>query len=829
MLALEEKTGEPPDQLDETICPSAYPQQSVTLEAKPGVPNTVTLHIIPPSPIKACLLCTMLRPVAAPHAAISTRCLVSRAPSSLLAFWLLSLLLGLCQSVENKCSSSNAATCTKCLALGPECGWCTQEDFMVDSAESERCDTVFNLKAKGCRAQFIEHPAVQLQVVSTKEANTQITPSEVVAHLRPGSKVNFMLRVHRFEKYPLDLYYLVDVSASMATSIEKLNSIGFDLSQKMIDFSHDIRFGFGSFVDKPVSPYISIHPDRIKNQCRDYKLDCIPPHGFIHRLSLTSNITQFIQIVSKQKISANIDNPEGAFDAMLQAAVCHKDIGWRKEAKRLIILMTDQTSHLALDSKLAGIVTPNDGNCHLKDNVYTRATDMEHPSLGLLGQRLVDNHVYGMFAVQGKAFDWYKDLMPLLPGTTAKKFDVTASNINNLVVEAYKALVSEMKIQVYNPMKGISVNITAICPDGSRHSGVEGCHNVKNNDKVLFNVTITMDNCDVDGGHNYIILKPIGFNETVKIKIHRTCTCQCNSPLRQKEHKCITEVHPDCPGVPCRDGNCSSGEYAHLSGKCKHSPTEPECSGQGICLCGKCYCHETKLGKIYGKYCEMDDFSCPYNQGKLCSGNGECEYGICKCFNGWEGDRCQCSSSKKACMDANGLLCSGRGTCMCGKCECTDDKSFGPLCQYCSGCSNTCTDNWNCEQAQHSLNRTIYPMKPFKTKWSTLVYYMDQTSEYFSDPWNLKIFFIIFTATFLLGFLITLIIRVIILQGDNNKSTSSSSYRVPTSMKDKNGLHNAFTSTVTYTREKPEDIIISNGSLAVHEALYKFEEKKHMY
>ncbi|CAI9573417.1 unnamed protein product, partial [Staurois parvus] len=189
----------------------------------------------------------------------------------------------------------------------------------------------------------------------------------------------------------------------------------------------------------------SIHPDRIKNQCSDYKLDCIPPHGFINGLPLTNNITQFIQIVGKQKISANIDNPEGAFDAMLQAAVCHKDIGWRKEAKRLIILMTDQTSHLALDSKLAGIVTPNDGNCHLKDNVYTRATDMEHPSLGMLGQRLVDNHIYGIFAVRGNAFDWYKDLMPLLPGTIAKQFDATASDINNLVVEAYKALVSEVK------------------------------------------------------------------------------------------------------------------------------------------------------------------------------------------------------------------------------------------------------------------------------------------------------------------------------------------------------------------------------------------------
>lgn len=39
-------------------------------------------------------------------------------------------------------------------------------------------------------------------------------------------------------------------------------------------------------------------------------------------------------------------------------------------------MMTDQTSHLALDSKLAGIVIPHDGNCHLKDNVYVKATSM---------------------------------------------------------------------------------------------------------------------------------------------------------------------------------------------------------------------------------------------------------------------------------------------------------------------------------------------------------------------------------------------------------------------------------------------------------------------
>nr|KAF6319622.1 integrin subunit beta 8 [Myotis myotis] len=217
-----------------------------------------------------------------------------------------------------------------------------------------------------------------------------------------------MLKIHPLKKYPVDLYYLVDVSASMHNNIEKLNSIGNDLSRKMAFFSHDFRLGFGSYVDKTVSPYISIHPERIHNQCSDYNLDCMPPHGYIHVLSLTENITEFEKAVHRQKISGNIDTPEGGFDAMLQAAVCESHIGWRKEAKRLLLVMTDQTSHLALDSKLAGIVVPNDGNCHLKNNVYVRSTSMEHPSLGQLSEKLIDNNINVIFAVQGKQFHWYK-------------------------------------------------------------------------------------------------------------------------------------------------------------------------------------------------------------------------------------------------------------------------------------------------------------------------------------------------------------------------------------------------------------------------------------
>ncbi|KAM4705146.1 integrin beta-8 [Rhinophrynus dorsalis] len=792
---------------------SNYSQKTVTLETEAGGPITI-VHILT-CPLKSCLICTMLSPAAAPYASAATRCPVNRASCRLRALWLLSLLLGFCQSAENRCSSSSADTCTKCLATGPECGWCTQEDFMVESTENGRCDTVFNLKSKGCRANLIEHPSVQIQVSNTKETNNQVTPGDLSVHLRPGGKVNFMLRVHRLEKYPVDIYYLVDVSASMHKNIEKLNSIGSALSKKMANISHDIRLGFGSFVDKPVSPYISIHPQRIKNQCNysEIRWDCMPAHGYINVLSLTRNITEFKTVVGKQKLSGNIDAPEGAFDAMLQAAVCHKDIGWRKEAKRLLIVMTDETSHLALDSKLAGIVTPNDGNCHLKDNVYTRSTDMEHPSLGLLGEKLVENHVSGVFAVQAKLFNWYKDLSPLLPGTVVRKLEPLASNMKDLVVDAYQMLLSEVKIQVDNPIKGIHVHITAVCPDGTRRSGMEGCNNVKGNDKVFFNVTITMDSCDVGDGHNYIVLNPIGFNETAKIKIHRGCSCHCTSLSRAKE-KCVTEESPECTTAPCNGDNCSTDELTHGLESCRVLPSLPTCSGRGICSCGKCFCHKTKLGNIYGKYCEMDDFSCPYHYGKLCSGNGDCEDGKCKCQGGWEGDRCHCPSSlKEHCVDSKGLVCSGRGTCQCGRCECTDDRSFGPLCQY-------CTDNWNCEHSQASSNDSEDARNNY---CNILVYYIDQTSECFSDPRILTIFFIIFIVTFLLGLLTVLITRVIVLQHHNNRDRSSSDYRVSTDKKDKKVLYSTYARTVTYTPEKPDDINISINKLGTHEGFkYKF-------
>lgn len=51
-------------------------------------------------------------------------------------------------------------------------------------------------------------------------------------------------------------------------------------------------------------------------------LSCLPTFGYKHVLSLTSRTSSFNEIIAKQHVSANMDDVECGFDAIMQAAVC---------------------------------------------------------------------------------------------------------------------------------------------------------------------------------------------------------------------------------------------------------------------------------------------------------------------------------------------------------------------------------------------------------------------------------------------------------------------------------------------------------------------------
>lgn len=62
--------------------------------------------------------------------------------------------------------------------------------------------------------------------------------------------------------YPVDLYYLMDLSKSMQDDKDKLSFLGTKLTETMKEVTKDFRIGFGSFVDKVLMPYVSTVPKK---------------------------------------------------------------------------------------------------------------------------------------------------------------------------------------------------------------------------------------------------------------------------------------------------------------------------------------------------------------------------------------------------------------------------------------------------------------------------------------------------------------------------------------------------------------------------------------
>ncbi|NXM49302.1 ITB4 protein, partial [Gymnorhina tibicen] len=86
------------------------------------------------------------------------------------------------------------------------------------------------------------------------------------------------------------------------------------------------------------------------------------PFSFKNVIKLTDNINDFSEELRKERISGNLDAPEGGFDAILQTAVCKKEIGWRNDSTHLLVFSTESAFHYEADGTnvLAGILARND-------------------------------------------------------------------------------------------------------------------------------------------------------------------------------------------------------------------------------------------------------------------------------------------------------------------------------------------------------------------------------------------------------------------------------------------------------------------------------------
>ncbi|XP_039596750.1 integrin beta-3a [Polypterus senegalus] len=619
----------------------------------------------------------------------------------------------------NICTSRGVSTCKQCLAVHPTCAWCFQQDFGTTTTSS-RCDLKSNLLEKGCSPDSIEFPTSTFtqqenKPLSTKGSGaggvvTQIYPQRLEINLRPDDAKVFTVQVRQVEDYPVDLYYLMDLSYSMKDDLEKLRSLANELASSMGKLTTNLRMGFGAFVDKPMSPYMFMSPPQvIQNPCFSFMSGetCLPQFGFKHVLTLTDQVNLFHDEVQKQSVSRNRDAPEGGFDAIIQAAVCKEKIGWRPEASHLLVFTTDAKTHVALDGRLAGIVQPNDGKCHIGlDNNYLASTTLDYPSLALLTEKMSENNINLIFAVTSPVVDLYRNYSELIPGTTVGTLSGNSDNVIQLIIDAYAKIRSKVELEILDLPDELSLSFNATCLKGEVIHGQKACSGLTIGDTVSFSVEARARGCPKDKSKSFTI-KPVGFKDALHITVNFECECLCQSQAVVESPVCNNGTY-ECGICQCPAGRlgphceCSEGDYnpSQLD-QCSPRAGSPMCNGRGECICGQCVCYGSDFGKIWGKFCECDDFSCVRYKGELCSGHGKCSCGDCLCNADWKGDYCNCSTRTDTCMSGIGLLCSGRGQCQCGRCQCTQPGAYGDTCEKCPTCPDACTFKKDCVECKN--------------------------------------------------------------------------------------------------------------------------------
>lgn len=182
-------------------------------------------------------------------------------------------------------------------------------------SSTSRCDLKENLLDGGCEGSAVEFPSSSLSIVEEKALSdkasgtgdvTQVRPQRVHITLRPGTKLiqkkgkkqkvwqlwrdtfrfcqftdslvcpsgdakQFTMEVKQVEDYPVDLYYLMDLSYSMKDDLQRLTILGNKLAEAMGRTTSKLRIGFGAFVDKTRSPYMYTYPEEaVENPCMGY-------------------------------------------------------------------------------------------------------------------------------------------------------------------------------------------------------------------------------------------------------------------------------------------------------------------------------------------------------------------------------------------------------------------------------------------------------------------------------------------------------------------------------------------------------------------------------
>ncbi|XP_072259995.1 integrin beta-4 isoform X1 [Pyxicephalus adspersus] len=626
---------------------------------------------------------------------------------------LLLLSISFANCKVNQCVASRAKTCTECIRVDKDCSYCIDEKF-----SQVRCDLRSNLIQYGCSAAGIvymesEVRTLQKEEINTKLSRTQVYPQRMSMRMRAGEEQSFEYRVFEPLDTPVDLYILMDFSYSMSDDLENLKKMGDSLAEVVSRLSSDYTIGFGKFVDKVSVPQTDMRPEKLKQPWPD----STPPFSFKNVIRLTDDLGDFRNKLKNERISGNLDAPEGGFDAILQTAVCTKEIGWRDGSTHILVFSTESAFHYEADGMnvLDGILARNDEFCHLDSSgLYTHDTVQDYPSVPTLVRLLAKNNIIPIFAVTNHSYSYYVELSKYFPMSEIGELQEDSSNIVQLLDLAFKRIRTRMHIRDHNTPRALNISVSSesskLTEAGSFQvtRGEVGTFkvNVKALEKVGGQEVCNLPKQDQEGT---LTLRPSTFTNGLQIDASIICdVCPCEQQKEMNSPRCNGNGHFVCGRCECKDNwrgdfcNCSSSQVID-SQSCIAPGSNQICSGQGECLCGVCQCFADSPDRRYeGQYCQYNTAMCPRVSGFMCNARGNCYMGACVCQPGWEGPACDCPVSNETCLDRNGGLCNNRGRCECGRCICDDIQFTDYVCEFSSSLRllGACEDVRTCVQCQ---------------------------------------------------------------------------------------------------------------------------------
>lgn len=185
---------------------------------------------------------------------------------------------------------------------------------------------------------------------------------------------------------------------------------------------------------------------------KNFTINCFVLNETYYTTPCTNKPTQ--SEVKEAAVSGNLDAPEGGFDAIMQAIACRQQVGWREQARRLLVFSTDAGFHYAGDGKLGGVITPNDGECHLNSNgLYTHSDIQDYPSISQINQKVKQNAINIIFAVTQNQYSVYQKLSGHIEGSSSAILSNDSSNVVDLVREEYSVSASHTLGQTHIKLK----------------------------------------------------------------------------------------------------------------------------------------------------------------------------------------------------------------------------------------------------------------------------------------------------------------------------------------------------------------------------------------